>query len=1746
MAGITPQEAGNLLNPNEAEAGYRGLTGRQQELSTAGFIGAAPPVPAPFNGVGGPPAPHPPTDPDAGIGLGPHPSRPPQPENFVERLAGLAKAHPWMPHQTVAMLAAIPASDSTVIQMANELRQAWGTSQRAITYITSDPVLQKTPSVGLALKTYLSGTIGPWPLADSDMVHIQKELQARGYGTGVGADVYGQPPEKLPADGVWTSGWNAAYNQYINDVKTMALGGNQPGSAPAGKVLQAAQALLPSESATSIIAFIKALPESAANDLRTVAGAVAGGAVNLGTQFEPKNLLNTNPQRNVAGEERAAAAAENVIPGSHVTPQTSFPAQGFRSQAENVASVVGDLLATHGLFGAGKTIATAAGETSLRGLDMAAAQRGPGVIAKSLYDGTAKAAGGEAGGLLSYPGTPILRYAGPVADRMIGSDGLYYKARTLLATPYAYGPVRVAGTTVGQVGLAGAKIRGIGAAEGLIGGDQSQLTQNINNYHGIDYIDAAIANKLQFTVLGHHIRPGLDTLAWVLHPPLSGPGMVSAGLGRDIGSGHDFVNTALGPSTGFSVSIERGVNAANPGKHMDYQDLVDHFGGATNFQKFWIPKIMYQHAAAHYAELAASKAAPEDIADTGGWDKYVQERAHEARNSPSLLIQAAKEMIANDNPAPGSWGGPQELSKRIAAEIVRETDGRRGWLNQNGQKFVEAGDLMRNHVVPRVAEMFADPVENGALGLARADYPTKETVLAAANDFEQRQQEARAAMAIQETARKGFQDLIQTDDDIRKYLKEQFGITQMPDDNTQLISRLRDRANSQAVAVYYRTHEAFSAPAQTTSPLINNPAERFNPATLSPEDSAEFNRLNGELGRTADSSFRIRGGTVQEYHDAVDAHAAFVRAHTPRAATGSLEGMVNGPVYHTGGAREAFRTLTEPDARRWHNAVQHAGSGAVTIEHDSSKLFGEKLSDPLATAQGRGEFRATRVNAEDPLNGVNAVEIRPVNGAYEQSAVDSLEAMLREANYKPVKMAAGATRWVHEEKAIGSPAASPALRAAFAGIKERGYKVVKGTDIGHAYMDQPTLDIMDAPLRRVRRVVEKAGLSPENIRTGEIGDTFNHNFLLELQKSVEGGKLRLMPYDSPNAIAARLRQASVIPQSNNLTTVLQKYGIGYKSKLNKLTEELLPEVRGAVSEKLTTEQLYAEAERRATAQLQAGVDNPMGLMNISYGQLEKVLGRKIEETSAEGQHFALSQGDEFTPVAGYDKKGVQEVYGAIQKAKAKLPWRLTGWQGIEYMLGQKLGFAGKAVPGDLGSWIENLPSRYVPLRNKLRFTLSPEFETRRLVKANYKAALDGVPMTVHPLRSLEQRGITQKALNELDRVMPEWRDPKHDSYDEGTQALYAGGLYGIYNHRYQEAWSAWHWNQMGKTDTEIRHLLVKDFGYGSEKFGEGRTALERSVNFMFFPFSFDKTLYRNTAMYLLDRPAQRMLLTAGLSMYNHWNQQHPEGDTFFTSSWFQKHMPLAQEALRLNAFAHGLGLGQPGGINAPILNLFIPQQYNADSAGLQAVKGFIPMVREFQNLSQETFQTLQIGEQEIKNTGHGPGSMWMPQVVAETSTAQRYDAYVYRRQVAKALEPSVFFNAHHRSGKKTVPNDPSRYGQWAGEVVNATLVDQLTHAKYPAFQISDPAVYYAQEAATIASYQQQMVASGHKKIATWIDDAQKIGTDIYNNKIPPSSQQSYQQIYRLYAIQYAETVPGFLAFYNKNFRWQLGPLEGVR
>ena len=103
----------------------------------------------------------------------------------------------------------------------------------------------------------------------------------------------------------------------------------------------------------------------------------------------------------------------------------------------------------------------------------------------------------------------------------------------------------------------------------------------------------------------------------------------------------------------------------------------------------------------------------------------------------------------------------------------------------------------------------------------------------------------------------------------------------------------------------------------------------------------------------------------------------------------------------------------------------------------------------------------------------------------------------------------------------------------------------------------------------------------------------------------------------------------------------------------------------------------------------------------------------------------------------------------------------------------------------------------------------------------------------------------------------------------------------------------------GMTNPQIKKAIMQISRYDS-----GRAGMEKTANFVFFPFSFSKKLITTMGDWALAEPARALLIHEGMRRF-----QASQADENF-SEYFDKYMPLAEELKRINNLSFGLSPGR--------------------------------------------------------------------------------------------------------------------------------------------------------------------------------------------------------------------------------------------
>ena len=238
---------------------------------------------------------------------------------------------------------------------------------------------------------------------------------------------------------------------------------------------------------------------------------------------------------------------------------------------------------------------------------------------------------------------------------------------------------------------------------------------------------------------------------------------------------------------------------------------------------------------------------------------------------------------------------------------------------------------------------------------------------------------------------------------------------------------------------------------------------------------------------------------------------------------------------------------------------------------------------------------------------------------------------------------------------------------------------------------------------------------------------------------------------------------------------------------------------------------------------------------------------------------------------------------------------------------------GAAAMGGLGAALKHkfpkgtygyLPDKMHKLNMALRYSLSPTFDAGRYVEQNMLAVEHGLPVIINPK-------------NHIMRRASEWGESPDEAWanainlwdsvngvkvlrvvDDVDRRMFQKGMLG-FSPRYHEAAQMYLLHKQGKSFNEIEQI-VSSIG----RYGIGRTAAEKSINFLFFPASFQKKFITSMGNFIMQAPARNLLLHESVRML-HASQT----DQRF-ADFLEKHVPFAEQVKRINNLAYGLSPGR--------------------------------------------------------------------------------------------------------------------------------------------------------------------------------------------------------------------------------------------
>ena len=456
------------------------------------------------------------------------------------------------------------------------------------------------------------------------------------------------------------------------------------------------------------------------------------------------------------------------------------------------------------------------------------------------------------------------------------------------------------------------------------------------------------------------------------------------------------------------------------------------------------------------------------------------------------------------------------------------------------------------------------------------------------------------------------------------------------------------------------------------------------------------------------------------------------------------------------------------------------------------------------------------------------------------------------------------------------------------------------------------------------------------------------------------------------------------------------------------------------------------------------------------------------------------------------------------------------------------------------------------LRDQLRFHLNPFFDLRRYTKGYALAQMHDLPEGVNLPINLSMKGFVRQYGEEAAGKMRsqftqiargQYGGFNPDALDETAKEFSKEGIMGFNPMEHMTSMFG-HLVQQG-ADPERAFKIAKEvYQYGTT----GRSAAEQSVNFIFFPFSFEKKVAMSAGKFLGSDLSRAAMLHDGLKAYDMLNQRYD------LSNYWKEHLPVLQELEKVNAFAHGLSPGELGGINRPlldgalaalgkgaehsaILNMFIPQgvNINTKSSGktlTELIKRTLPvrndMGRLLDNLKQEghvVFSPSHMTEQ--AETDHG----W--------TEANRLKDQVNQQAIAAGGRGIASVMGASPGG--------ALYGMKQQYLLDRLRLSQ----KFPAWQKSlDKAI--ATHVTDSAELNMRMVAKdenimkglptnpGDQALSTFYNIDKNMRRTLKNHQIdldanPEAVPSDIFQTMRSAAVQLVHEDPAFLADYNRFF-----------
>jgi len=1698
----------------------------------------------------------------------------PDAANLNNNLTALGQSgHGWLDPTLQVGLAQNAGSTQNAVTTAGIYQNVMNNTPNSIPNKYMDPSLSAKPGPATTALATVTNTHGPIPFTPEDITGIQKKMQAMGFGVG------------LPT-GTWNSAWQSAWqqNNYANLTKPGV------GNVDSFKLFKSIlNELSPSNWLPTDVHAVAHFVTSMAQPIRqmvadTVGNTIADLGYGKGATPEENHAMAVAAVENALGGKMTAQQIENIGMTRRSIEDignlfTLVMLKGAGGSLLKSASVIGKGLAEsagaeaeagtlNGLAAGAKALVQNPSMLVTKSLPEEFANAPKLTIVKSLANAAANSASGV--GVFSKFTSPIASRIAPALESLASEDGTYYAGKQAIASTMR-NPLRA--------GLSALQTRGSALGLGLLG--QTEVEKALGQQPAFD---ATKVGPYQ-GIFGNALNV-ISLASGSVAEPLK----VSTSLGNTVSATHEAVTNALGP-IGFDTVLKNalGIKLKDLQKGVGEDFVNDHF----------IRTKLPQYGASHLAQQAAQMEvdAGKFERNSDEYQQLVQSYEHEILNDPELRDASVESLVNN----PHLW------TQMLRNDFIRQFGSlvrKNGVAKKDQQAFFDGLNNLKNgphaFMEPILDPEVRNLVHGSSASRAVEDMATQEL----SNKFGQQTPQFSSnllpsgkpsprLMAVH----RDVSDFAPSGSDLARTTKYGKGVVATED------PAIAGRANANIYALRHiepteqpdfldlTKNDRTNLLAAKIKDFANNQEMNVKPGDITPE----YKTLQGLLKNPVDTTGQK---IIDAYRDALRAGGQLNKDQIDQRIdqlTGQfmVENKITGMKYSD--AKYGTQTLVRPDKAMAnmikpspdlskdkllssylvHNNVNGLGTIGVarkdTILAQDAIREAKKVFSQLKKAGYGDDADAARSTLEleaiskqrgikmdtTPLPRMQNVAEDPKLVKITNDARDTLIKKFDKSNndltrLDPVQLASlmwrearlrASEAYLPAEKPAGlSEAKWNNAKAAFEEADRKGYRIALGTDIGHGY-EKPLLPnyVVNQRTSLLRKAAMRFGLDTTKVSDLSVANARRNNVVDEINK-VLGKDVHPTLGDTGESIYSRLLQGAQSSLFDKTTVTSSQKAL-----------KRLQKIQGLDTNSKTYQDLEEElnAARNKEAEINRSAHQ---IRDLSLKQMTQILQRSVDPADITG-----------VPIPGYAKADAQKIARAVLVGYAKTPTSLCGISKIEdfvrasgaMLANQTASFMGEAPllkkfkigEGPLINTLASLPNDLARLRDKWRFDNNPIFSFRRLAKTNLKAAIEGVPPTMNPYATLNRMGKVDEAMEVLNRTMPDVYKAQKE-LEPLEKLLVQNDRFNIYNPGHNMMWQAYNLKQLGKTDAEITKALNKINTYGD------RTPLERTVNTIFYPFSFNKTLYRNIGGYLLDNPGHSLLIDAGFNLYSHYNKNNAIGN------WIDTHAPLLVELQKLNAFEHGAGLGQFGGINAPylspLMNLFSPQRIQPSQAK-DAISTMINLVPALSELNKILFNyQSSTGTANLKGTGEETLHVgyWALKNLGEHAK----DLFDHQKRIA--YQPMMTTEAQIKAGEQTVtmlktqlaslmgtsevwPNSPAVPASIRGKKYDASSFGQFAHTLFPAYDPTAGTAIALEKNQKALDYVASLEGTSRYNFYSQFQKTAISAIQKLHKTNDPATIQNIVDPLRQAATYMAEADSQFLNFYNKYYESALGPIEGL-